>query len=405
MPSAPVVAMLRGKFRLMKPSFNERTRRQWAATEALALGHGGVTAVAAASGLSRTVIHAGIRELRNLRQVKLMAGRIRRPGGGRKRVTEKAPGLLAALEALVEPTTRGDPESPIRWTCKSVRRLARQLRAQRHRVGPTKVAALLRQIGYSLQGNRKTREGSSHPDRDAQFRHIHDQVKSFQKRGQPVISVDTKKKELVGDFRNGGREWRPRGRPEEVRVHDFRDEQLGKVIPYGVYDLTHNEGWVSVGIDHDTAEFAAEAILRWWRRMGRRRFGRARELMITADCGGSNGNRSRLWKIALQRLADRTGLTLNVCHFPPGTSKWNKIEHRLFCHITQNWRGKPLVNRVVIVQLIGATTTQEGLRVKAELDANRYPLAVEVSDEELRRVRLSPAAFHGDWNYSIRPSP
>lgn len=398
-----IVAMIRGKYRLLKPSLNERTRRHWAATEAMALGHGGITAVAAACGISRGVIHAGVRELHDLDAVKRMAGRVRRPGGGRKKLTEKDPGLLPALERLVEPTTRGDPESPLRWTCKSTRRLARELTARKHRVGPTKVAALLREMGYSLQANRKTREGTRHPDRDAQFRQINRRVKSFQNHGQPVISVDTKKKELVGDFKNGGREWRPKGKPEKVRVHDFRDKKLGKVIPYGVYDVTHNEGWVSVGVDHDTAEFAVEAVYKWWRRMGRSRFPRARELMITADCGGSNGNRSRLWKVALQRLADRTGLALSVCHFPPGTSKWNKIEHRLFCHITRNWRGKPLTSHVVIVKLIGGTTTGEGLHVKAALDRKRYPTAVKVTDEELAQVRLRRGRFHGDWNYSILP--
>jgi hypothetical protein len=284
----------------------------------MALGHGGITAVAAACGISRGVIHAGIRELHDLGAVKRMAGRVRRPGGGRKKLTEKDPGLLPALERLVEPTTRGDPESPLRWTCKSTRRLARELTARKHRVGPTKVAALLREMGYSLQANRKTREGTRHPDRDAQFRQINRRVKSFQNHGQPVISVDTKKKELVGDFKNGGREWRPKGKPEKVRVHDFRDKKLGKVIPYGVYDVTHNEGWVSVGVDHDTAEFAVEAVYKWWRRMGRSRFPRARELMITADCGGSNGNRSRLWKVALQRLADRTGLARERLSLSPG---------------------------------------------------------------------------------------
>ena len=395
--------MVRGKFRLLKASLNERTRRLWAATEAMALGRGGVTAVAAASRLSRKTIHAGIRELRDPEASSRMAGRVRRPGAGRKPLTEKDPGLLPALLALVEPTTRGDPESPLRWTCKSVRRLAGELAARGHRVGPSKVAHLLGSMGYSLQANRKTMERRAHPDRDAQFRHIHDRVKSFQKRGQPVVSVDTKKKQLVGVYRNAGREWRPKGEPERVKMHDFPDARLGKVIPYGVYDLTHNEGWVSVGVDHDTAEFAAEAIRTWWRKMGKARFPRARELMITADCGGSNGNRSRLWKVALQRLADRTGLKLSVSHFPPGTSKWNKIEHRLFCHITENWRGKPLVSRVVIVRLIGATTTREGLRVRAELDAGKYPTAVAVSDEDLDRVRLTPAQFHGDWNYTIAP--
>jgi len=398
-----IVAMIRDKYELLGPSLNERTRRLWAATEAMALGHGGITAVAVACGISRGVVHAGIDELRDLEAVTRMAGRVRRPGGGRKKLTEKDPGLLPALERLVEPTSRGDPESPLRWTLKSTRRLARELTARKHRVGATKVGKLLRETGYSLQANRKTREGKQHPDRDAQFRHIHRRVKSFQKRGQPVISVDTKKKELVGDFRNGGKEWRPKGKPEKVRVHDFRDKKLGKVVPYGVYDVTHNEGWVSVGVDHDTAEFAAEAILTWWRRMGRKRFPGAGELMITADCGGSNGNRLRLWRVALQKLADRTGLALNVCHFPPGTSKWNKIEHRLFCHITRNWRGKPLTSHVVIVKLIGGTTTGEGLRVNAALDRGQYPVGIKVADEELARVRLRRGRFHGDWNYTVLP--
>ena len=395
--------MVRDKFKLLRASLNERTRRQWAATEALALGHGGVTVVSEATGLSRPTISAGIRELGQKKAGKLPVHRVRRPGGGRKRLTAKDPGLLPALKSLVEPTARGDPESPLRWTCKSVRRLAEELRAKKHNVCSAKVAVLLQDLGYSLQANRKTCEGKQHPDRDAQFRYINEQVKRFQRRGQPAISVDTKKKELVGDFKNAGREWRPRGKPERVRVHDFLDKKLGKAIPYGVYDLAHNEGWVSVGIDHDTAEFAAEAILRWWRKMGRRRFPEARKLLITADGGGSNGSRSRLWKVALQRLANRTGLSLSVCHFPPGTSKWNKIEHRMFCHITQNWRGKPLISYAVVVHLIGGASTREGLRVKAQLDRRRYPLAVKVSDEELAQIALEPSRFHGDWNYSIRP--
>lgn len=399
-----IVRMVRDKFKLLKTSLNERTRRQWAATEALALGHGGVTVVAEATRLSRPTIAAGIRELGDRKATALPLDRVRRPGGGRKRLTAKDPRILSILEGMVEPTARGDPQSPLRWTCKSVRRLAKELRAERHPACPAKVAVLLQNLGYSLQANRKTREGKQHPDRDAQFRHINEEVKRFQRRGQPVISVDTKKKELVGDFRNGGREWRPQGKPEEVRVHDFLDKTLGKAIPYGVYDLTHNEGWVSVGIDHDTAEFAAEAILRWWRKMGRRRFPEARELLITADGGGSNGHRCRLWKVALQRLANRSGLRLSVCHFPPGTSKWNKIEHRMFCHITQNWRGKPLTSYAVIIKLIGNASTGEGLRVKAELDRSHYPVAVKVSDGELAQVALEPSRFHGDWNYTIRPS-
>jgi len=324
-------------------------------------------------------------------------------GGGRKPVLESDPSILEALERLVEPLTRGDPESPLRWTCKSTRKLAEELQDQGHMIGERSVAMLLHRAGYSLQSNRKVREGDSHPDRNAQFEHINAEVVSFQRRGQPVISVDTKKKELVGDFRNGGREWRPQGEPDEVRVHDFQDPALGKAIPYGVYDVTNNQGWVSVGIDHDTAKFATEAIRRWWRKMGLRRFPNAKKLLITADGGGSNGSRCRLWKVALQDLADKTGLELSVCHFPPGTSKWNKIEHRLFCHITQNWRGKPLVSHEVIVNLIANTTTQTGLTIKAELDTRQYETGIKVSDAELATLRLKKARFHGDWNYIILP--
>ncbi len=395
--------MVRNKFKLLEASLSERTRRQWAATEALALGYGGVTVVAEATGLSRPTISAGIRELGDKQARKLPADQVRRPGGGRKPLTAKDPGLLSALEALVEPIACGDPKSPLRWTCQSVRRLAVELRAPRHTVCPAKVAVLLRDLGYSLQANRKTREGQQHPDRDAQFRHMPEEVKRFERRGQPVISVDTKKKELVGGFRHGGREWRPQGQPQEVRVHDCKDQKLGQAIPHGVYDLTHNEGWVSVGIDHDTAEFAAEAIHRWWQKMGRRRFPEGRALLITADGGGSNGHRCRLWKVALQRLANRTGLSLSVCHFPPGTSKGNKIEHRMFCHITQNWRGQPWISYAVIVKLIGDASTGEGLCVHAELDRRPYPVAVKVTDEELAQVVLEPSCFHGDWNYTIRP--
>jgi hypothetical protein len=330
--------------------------------------------------------------------------RIRRPGGGRKLLTTTQPGIECALDALVEPTSRGDPMSPLRWTCLSVRRLAAELQQQGFQIGRQKIADLLHEMGYSLQANRKTREGAEHPDRNAQFEYINRQVKAFQHRGQPVISVDTKKKELVGDFRNVGREWRPRGQPQEVRTHDFQDDDLGKVIPYGVYDLTHNEAWVSVGIDHDTAEFAVASIRRWWRTMGTKRFPHATRLLITADSGGSNGARSRLWKVALQRFADETGLDVSVCHFPPGTSKWNKIEHRLFCQITRNWRGQPLLSREIIVQLIGRTTTQAGLKVKASLDRRTYIQGIKITDSELSQVRLHPAAFHGDWNYAITPT-
>ena len=311
--------------------------------------------------------------------------------------------MLTALLALIEPTTRGDPESPLRWTCKSTAQLADELNRQHHRVSPRTVAALLKDAGYSLQANRKTREGAAHPDRDAQFRYLASVITECHQHRQPAISVDTKKKELVGDFKNGGREWRPQGEPLPVRVHDFLDPALGKAIPYGVYDLANNEGWVSVGIDHDTAEFAANAIRRWWTRMGRHRFPRARRLVITADGGGSNGSRSRLWKWALQRVADDFDLTLSICHLPPGTSKWNKIEHRLFSFISQNWRGKPLVSHQAIVNLIAATTTRTGLRVKAALDTRRYETAVQVPDEVFARLRITPHAFHGDWNYTIAP--
>jgi hypothetical protein len=328
---------------------------------------------------------------------------VRRAGGGRKPLIHTDPDLVATLESLIEPTSRGDPESPLRWTCKSLRRLAEELTRQDHPISPNSVAALLYKAGYSLQANRKTREGASHPDRNAQFEHINAWVRQFQDRDQPAISVDTKKKELVGDFRNAGQEWRRQGQPHEVRVHDFLDPQLGKAIPYGVYDLLNNQGWVSVGIDHDTAQFAANSIRRWWKKMGVRRFPRARQLLITADGGGSNNSRCRLWKVSLQRLADDLGLMLQVCHFPPGTSKWNKIEHRLFSFITQNWRGKPLVSHQAIVNLIASTTTRTGLIVKAALDTEQYDTAIKVSDAELARLRLTPLPFHGEWNYTLSP--
>ena len=399
-----VVNRIRRKYRMLHTEMDERMRRQWAAAEARELGWGGVTKVAKATGLSRTTITAGLAEL-DLppKQRSAEARRVRRPGGGRHPLTETDPELLAALESLIEPQTRGDPESPLRWTCKSTRKLARELTDRRHPVGPRTVAGLLHQAGYSLQGNRKTREGSSHPDRNAQFEYINDLVRGYLERGQPAISVDTKKKELLGDFKNGGREWHPGGQPEEVRVHDFQDKALGKAIPYGVYDIQNNQGWVSVGIDHDTAEFAANSIRRWWAQMGQERFPKANRLLITADSGGSNGPRSRLWKVCLQSLADDLDLPLVVCHFPPGTSKWNKIEHRLFSFITQNWRNRPLVSRQVIVNLIASTRTERGLVVKAALDTNRYDLGIKVSDEEPGRVRLKPHDFHGDWNYTIGP--
>jgi hypothetical protein len=338
---------------------NERSRRQWAAAEAKELGWGGIRVVALAIGMARTTIAAGLRELALSDPRRAAeATRIRRPGGGRKALTQTDPDLWAALESLIDPVTRGDPESPLRWTCKSTRRLAEELTGMHPAVGPNTVASLLHRAGYSLQANRKTREGLSHPDRNAQFEYINAQVRRFQDRDQPAISIDTKKKELVGDFKNGGRQWQPEGQPQEVRVHDFQDPALGKAIPYGVYDLLNNQGWVSVGIDHDTAPFAVNSIRRWWRQMGSRRFPRAKDLLITADGGGSNSHRCRLWKVCLQQLADELGLRLHVCHFPPGTSKWNKIEHRLFSFITQNWRGQPLVSLEAIVNLIASTTTR-----------------------------------------------
>jgi len=404
MQDATVSERIRRMYRTLSPEMDERMRRQWAAAEARELGWGGVTLVAQASGLSRTTITAGLRELDlppGQRQAE--AVRVRRPGGGRRALAQTDPELVAALEQLIDPVTRGDPMSPLRWTCKSTRRLAEELTRRHHPVSAPTVAVLLRQAGYSLQGNAKTREGASHPDRDAQFRHIHDTVRRFLDRNEPAISVDTKKKELVGDFKNAGREWHPQGEPEEVRVHDFLDKTQGKAIPYGVYDILNNQGWVSVGIDHDTAQFAAHSIRRWWREMGRRRFPRASQLLITADGGGSNGSRSRLWKLALQGLADDLGLRLKVCHFPPGTSKWNKIEHRLFSFITQNWRGRPLVSHQAIVSLIAATTTQSGLIVKAALDTNHYETRLKVSDAELARLNIKPEPFHGEWNYIVSP--
>jgi hypothetical protein len=402
---------VRTKFELLRPLMDERMRRQWAASEALSLRRGGVTVVARATGLSRTTIGVGMRELRERTNLGIedevtvsdVPKRIRRPGGGRHPLNANDPTLVRDLEALIEPTTRGDPQSPLRWTCKSTRNLAEALGLQGHRVSYPTVALLLHDLGYSLQANRKTREGGSHADRDAQFAHINRQVRTFQEQGQPVVSVDTKKKELVGDFKNAGREWQPEGAPEEVRMYDFADKRLGKVIPRGVYDLTWDEGWVSVGVDHDTARFAAETLRRWWEEMGSQAYPEATRLLITADSGGSNGSRSRLWKVAVQDLADLLGFPISVCHFPPGTSKWNQIEHRMFCHITQNWRGRPLVSRAVVVNLIGNTTTRTGLEIQAELDTNSYQTGIQVTDEELAAVRITRDEFHGEWNYTISP--
>lgn len=403
MQNEAIIESVRRKFERLSGVLDERSRRIWAVAEAEALGYGGQSLVAKATGLSRTTLH---REAvgRPSGQSPSAPERIRKVGGGRKPATQQEPELLSALEALVEPTTRGDPESPLRWTCRSTRQLANALAAQGYRVSHQTVASLLDGLGYSLQGNQKTKEGSAHPDRDAQFRFIHGRVEDFQRRGQPVVSVDTKKKELVGDFKNGGREWRPQGHPEPVRVYDFVDNALGKVNPYGVYDPTANVGWVSVGTDHDTAEFAVETLRRWWDKMGRLRYPTATALLVTADGGGSNGSRVRLWKVALQRLADQTGLNIAVCHFPPGTSKWNKIEHRMFSHISMNWRGKPLFSHEVVVNLIVGTTTRTGLTIAAELDDNDYPKGIQVTDEELEKVKIQRADFHGEWNYTILPN-
>jgi hypothetical protein len=397
---------VRTKFQLLQPLMTERLRRQWAACEAESLGRGGVGLVAEATGLSRTTIWAGRRELRRRAdqpQDDVAPERVRAPGGGRHRIEQGDSTLLTALRTLVESSTRGDPQSPLCWTSKSTRRLAEELRREGHTVSHQTIAALLSDLDYSLQANSKTKEGQDHPDRDAQFEHINQQVCAFHREGQPVISVDAKKKELVGDFRNSGREWRRRGKPEEVRAKDFPDKQLGKAIPEGVYDLGRNEGWVSVGVDHDTAEFATASIRRWWQEMGWAVYPKTRRLLITADAGGSNGYRSRLWKVALQDLANELGLRISVCHFPPGTSKWNKIEHRMFCYITKNWRGKPLRSRAIVVNLIGSTTTQAGLRIKAELDTSAYKLGLKVSDEQLAAIRLEKDSFHGEWNYTIAP--
>lgn len=385
---------------------NEKLKRRWAACEALALGRGGLSVVAEATGMSRSTIRKGIQEVEqdfgDLAS-RLSGERIRRPGAGRQPIREQDPTFVVDLKRLIEPATRGEPTSPLLWTSKSTRKLAEELQRQGHQVSYRTVARVLQDLGYSLQANRKTREGKQHPDRDAQFDYINKKVRGFQRRGQPVISVDAKKRELLGDFKNGGREWQPKGQPEPVRTHDFKDEELGVGIPYGVYDPTQNNGWVSVGIDHNTAEFATETIRRWWQRMGSKTYPGATELLITADGGGSNGSRARLWKVCLQQLADELGLKITVCHFPPGTSKWNKIEHRMFCHITENWRGRPLVSRTVIVNLIANTTTASGLTIHAQLDKNSYDLGIKVTDEELAEVNMKKHTFHGEWNYTIAP--
>ena len=403
MTDATIVEWIRSKYESLAGHLDERGRRRWAAVEASSLGRGGIVAVAQAAGMSDRTIRNGIRELRE--GLELPEGRQRRGGGGRKSIREQDPSLLDALESLVEPATRGDPQSPLKWTCKSTRDLSKQLTNQGHEVSHATVAKLLKDAGYSLQANRKTVEGKQHPDRNAQFEHIHRRVKAQHRAGQPAVSVDTKKKELIGNYKNPGRTWRRKGKPVEVQTHDFPDEQKGKAVPYGVYDIGQNEAWVNVGISHDTAEFAVASIRQWWRRLGRRRYPRERlkRILIIADSGGSNSPRTRLWKYELQKLVDELGVPIEVCHFPSGTSKWNKIEHRLFCHITRTWRGQPLESYEIVVQLIGSTRTEAGLEVHAALDEKEYPKGVKVSDEEYQSINMTPCKFHGDWNYIIQP--
>lgn len=401
MPDAKTVATIREKYLALLNDLDERGRRRWAATEAIAIGHGGITAVAHATGLSDRTIRNGIKELRS--PSPLVSTRQRRVGGGRKRLEHHNQTLHRAVEELIEPTERGDPQSPLRWTCKSLTNLQSELREQGYRVGRTKLSKVLKELGYSLQGNRKTREGKDHPDRDEQFKHIAKRVKVYRNGRRPAISVDTKKKEVLGNKANKGREYCPKGEPIAVDTHDFPDKKLGKAVPYGVYDIAENEAGVSVGISSDTAEFAVEAIRRWWHELGLPRYDKSRRLLITADSGGSNGHRNRLWKLELQRLADETGLKIEVCHYPPGTSKWNKIEHRLFCHITRNWRGVPLETHQVVVNLVSSTRTEEGLEVHCWLDSKTYRTGRKVTNEEMSTVRLKRNAFHGDWNYEIQP--
>jgi len=404
----PVTQAIAAKFAILSPLLNERARRVWAAVEARAIGRGGISQVAAATRLSRATIRAGVQELAYpvpATGPQVTPERLRRPGGGRKSLGARDLHLVRALETLVDPVTRGDPMSLLRWTCKSAAKLAVELQAQGHAVSERTVNRLLHDLGYSLQSNRKTIEGRAHPDRDVQFQYINRRAKAFQRQGQPVVSVETKKKELVGQFRNGGREWHPQGQPAEVNIHNFPSEALGKVIPYGVYDEATNTGWVSVGVEQDTAELAVETVRRWWRYMGSKVYPQAKRLLITADGGGSNGSRCRLWKVALQRLADEIGLRISVCHFPPGTSKWNKIEHRMFCHITENWRGRPLVSREVVVNLIGHTTTTTGLSIRSALDERRYPTGREVTDQQMESLAIKRDTFHGEWHYTLKPRP
>lgn len=401
-----VSAVLKMKYDNLSSMMDERLKRHWAACEALALGYGGVSTVARITGLSRSTIRKGIEEVQGeLPELTREIGdRVRRPGGGRRPLAETDVTLQGDLEALVADTTRGDPMSPLLWTCKSTRTLAAELQAQGHQVSHMTVDRLLHDLNYSLRSNRKVEEGKQSPDRDAQFRFISRKARSFQRRNQPVISVDAKKREILGNFKNPGQEWRSRGKPRRVRTYDFRDKTLGTAIPFGVFDVAHNEGWVSVGVDHNTSEFAATSILQWWQEMGQREYPNADSLLVTADGGGSNAARSRLWKVCVQELANQTGLNITVCHFPPGASKWNAIEHRMFCHITKNWRGHPLLSRAIVVNLIAHTTTKTGLHIDASLDARVYPVGIRISDQELDSVNITHDRFHGEWNYTIKPS-
>ena len=401
MPDANVVEWIRDKFVGLADSLDERGRRRWAAVEARSLGRGGIAAVAEAIGMSDRTIRTGIQELESGEA--LSPDRQRRPGGGRKARAQEQPKLTAALEKMISPTTRGEPTNPLRWTCKSTRTLAAELRSQGFDVGPTTVRGMLKKLGYSLQANRKMREGKQHPDRDAQFEHINARVKARKRRGEPALSVDTKKKETLGNKSNVGREYEPKGQPRQTDTHDFPDKTKGKAVPYGVYDIHRDEAVVSVGISHDTAQFAVAAIRLWWKKLGRKQYRSRKRLLITADSGGSNSSRSRLWKLELQQLADETGMIVEVCHYPPGTSKWNKIEHRVFCHITKNWRGVPLESHEIVVSSIGNTRTQSGLEVHAWLDENTYAKGIKVSDDALSECIIKRHTFHGEWNYEIHP--
>lgn len=394
------------KFNKLNPFINEKIRRVWCAIESESYGYGGISFISEATGISRTTIYEGKKLLKG-EDIEIQDEQItrqRKAGGGRKKLTEKHPELLKALEQLVDPVSRGDPESPLRWTCKSTYKLSKELKNQGYKVSQRSVWELLSSLDYSMQSNKKTKEGNQHPDRDAQFNYIYETVKEFQKDNNPVISVDTKKKELIGEFKNNGKEYQPKGQPEQVNGHDFQDKELGKVAPYGVYDQTNNEGFVNVGINHDTAEFAVASIRRWWKEMGQQQYKDAKSLLITADCGGSNGYRVRLWKTELQKLSDEIGLGIQICHFPPGTSKWNKIEHKMFSYISQNWRGRPLISREVVVNLISNTTTEKGLTIKAIIDENLYEKGKKITDEELATVNLIKDKFHGEWNYKICPN-